>query len=55
VRVISFLVVLTGGGVLVDATLLGAFGDVEPPILFGLLLAQTVGYVMAAEWMIDFV
>jgi hypothetical protein len=54
-RVIGFIILLTAGGVLVDAALLGAFGNVERPILFGLLLAQTVAYVGAAQWMIDFV
>jgi hypothetical protein len=54
-RVTGFLLVLTAGGVLVDATLLGAFGDVDRSSLFGLLLAQAVGYVGAAQWMIDFV
>ena len=53
VRVIGFLVALIAGGVIVDATLLGAFGHVEPLILLGLLFAQTVGYVGAAQWMID--
>ena len=55
VRVIAFLVVLTAGGVLVEAFFLGAFGPVEPLIQYGLLLVQTLGYVMAAQWMIDFV
>jgi hypothetical protein len=52
-RVASFMAVLIAGGVLIDATLLGTFGQVERLILIGLLVAQATVYFHAAEQMLD--
>jgi hypothetical protein len=52
-RVAAFIALLITGAALVDAILLGAFGQVERLHLLGLLVAQTWGYLWGSEWILN--